>query len=53
MRRRAAATGATNAQIARSLHPSGATVKTHLGRVYQKLGLHGRTQLASPLAAGR
>jgi DNA-binding CsgD family transcriptional regulator len=48
-----AATGATNAQIARALRLSDATVKTHLGRVYQKLGLRGRTRLAALLAAGR
>ena len=38
--------GATNAAIARSLHIGEATVKTHLTRVYTKLGVRTRTQLA-------
>lgn len=38
--------GSTNSEIARSLHISEATVKTHLTRVYAKLGVRTRTQLA-------
>lgn len=45
------ATGATNAEIARRLHLSLATVKTHLTRVYTKLGVRSRTQLALRLGA--
>jgi DNA-binding CsgD family transcriptional regulator len=37
--------GATNAEIARSLHMSEATVKTHLVRAYAKAGVRSRTQL--------
>jgi DNA-binding NarL/FixJ family response regulator len=44
--------GASNAEIARSLHVSEATVKTHLGRVYAKAGVRSRTQLAV-LVSGR
>jgi DNA-binding NarL/FixJ family response regulator len=44
--------GATNAEIARSLHVSEATVKTHLSRIYTKAGVHSRTQLAV-LVGGR
>jgi DNA-binding CsgD family transcriptional regulator len=42
--------GATNAEIAAALHLGQATVKTHLTRVYAKLGVHSRTQLALLLA---
>jgi DNA-binding NarL/FixJ family response regulator len=38
--------GASNAEIARSLHVSEATVKTHLTRIYTKVGVRTRTQLA-------
>jgi DNA-binding CsgD family transcriptional regulator len=45
--------GATNAEIARSLHLGQATVKTHLTRIYTKLRVRSRTQLALQLAAQR
>jgi DNA-binding NarL/FixJ family response regulator len=41
---RAMATGASNAEIARDLFLSVATVKTHVARVLAKLGLRDRTQ---------
>lgn len=40
------AQGATNAEIGKALFVSGATVKTHLSRVYAKTGVRNRTQLA-------
>jgi DNA-binding CsgD family transcriptional regulator len=43
------ADGASNAAIADSLGMSEATVKTHLTRVYAKLGVRSRTQLAVTL----
>jgi DNA-binding CsgD family transcriptional regulator len=42
--------GATNAEIAGALHLGQATVKTHLTRIYAKLGVRSRTQLALLLA---
>lgn len=42
---RAIATGATNTQIAQQLHISENTVKTHVGRILTKLGLHDRVHL--------
>jgi DNA-binding CsgD family transcriptional regulator len=43
--------GATNQEIARHLHIGEATVKTHLTRVYGKVGVRTRTQLALLLGA--
>ncbi|MBF6061458.1 response regulator transcription factor [Nocardia terpenica] len=42
----AVATGASNADIARRLHMSEATVKVHVSRTISKLGLDNRTQVA-------
>ncbi len=42
---RLAQAGRTNRQIARQLHLSIKTVETHLGHVYQKLGIRSRWQL--------
>jgi DNA-binding NarL/FixJ family response regulator len=40
----ALASGATNAEIAVSMHLGEATVKTHVSRVLTKLGIRDRTQ---------
>lgn len=45
-----AARGATNAEIAVALRLSTGTVKTHLHRVYEKLGIGSRTSLAFEFA---
>jgi pimeloyl-ACP methyl ester carboxylesterase/DNA-binding CsgD family transcriptional regulator len=42
-----AAAGRSNPEIARELHLARSTVETHLKRVYAKLGIDGRQQLAS------
>ncbi|MEU1570072.1 response regulator transcription factor [Streptomyces collinus] len=42
----AVATGAANAEIARTLHMSEATVKVHISRIITKLDLDNRTQIA-------
>lgn len=42
----AVAQGMTNAQVARALFVSTATVKTHLARIFYKLGVSTRVQLA-------
>jgi predicted ATPase/DNA-binding CsgD family transcriptional regulator len=47
---RHAIAGLTNAQIADELLVSRNTVKTHLGQVYVKLGVRGRTELAANFA---
>jgi DNA-binding CsgD family transcriptional regulator len=44
-----AATGASNHDIAQALFVTVKTVETHLGHVYQKLGVTGRRQLAHAL----
>ena len=41
------ARGASNREIARGLHLSGATVKTHLIHVFNKLGVADRTAAAT------
>ena len=41
---RLVATGSTNGQIAAALHISEATVKTHLLRLFEKLGVNDRTR---------
>jgi len=43
--------GSTNAEIASALHLSPETVKKHLSRIYTKLGLDSRAQLAALLSA--
>ena len=43
--------GLTNRQIAQELFLTTRTVETRLGRVYGKLGIHGRSELPSALAA--
>ncbi|NGN67354.1 helix-turn-helix transcriptional regulator, partial [Streptomyces sp. A7024] len=48
---RAVASGLTNRQVARELVISVKTVEYHLGRLYPKLGVESRTQLATRLAA--
>jgi DNA-binding CsgD family transcriptional regulator len=44
-----AATGRTNKQIASDMHLSVRTVESHLQRVYEKLGVSGRHELADAL----
>jgi DNA-binding CsgD family transcriptional regulator len=45
------AQGATNKEAGAALFLSPKTIETHLGRVYRKLGLRSRTQLAPLLAS--
>lgn len=47
------ARGSSNADIAQALAMSQATVKTHLTKIYAKVGVRTRTQLAVVLGAGR
>ncbi|WIE75101.1 response regulator transcription factor [Curtobacterium sp. MCSS17_007] len=49
----AVAAGASNAQIATALFVSLATVKTHVGHVYEKFGVDNRVQLALVVHAAR
>jgi DNA-binding CsgD family transcriptional regulator len=44
-----AATGLTNQQVAEALFVTSKTVENHLGRVYQKLGIHSRDEVADAL----
>jgi DNA-binding CsgD family transcriptional regulator len=44
--------GATNREVAAELFLSPKTIEFHLGRVYRKLGIRSRTQLASKVATG-
>jgi len=48
----AVAEGATNKQVAAGLFLSPKTIDFHLGRVYRKLGIHSRTELAALVAQG-
>ena len=47
------ADGLTNREIGSRLYLSEKTIETHLTRVFQKLGLRSRTQVAAALAAIR
>lgn len=48
---RMAATGMSNAQIAQAQFVTRKTVETHLGRIYRKLGIGARDDLAATLDA--
>ncbi len=48
----AVARGATNREVAAELYLSPKTVEFHLGRVYRKLGVRSRTELAALVAEG-
>lgn len=41
------ATGAANKEIASQLHIGQSTVKTHIVRIFGKLGVNGRTEAVS------
>jgi DNA-binding CsgD family transcriptional regulator len=41
--------GLTNQQVAEALFVTSKTVENHLGRVYQKLGIHSRDAIADAL----
>jgi DNA-binding CsgD family transcriptional regulator len=47
-----AASGLTNQQVAEALFVTAKTVENHLGRIYQKLGIHSRERLADALGDG-
>ena len=48
----AVARGQTNREVAAELFLSPKTIDFHLGRVYRKLGIHSRTELATIVAEG-
>ncbi len=48
----AVARGQTNREVAAELFLSPKTIDFHLGRVYRKLGIHSRTELATLVAEG-
>ena len=50
---RAVARGGTNREVASELFLSPKTIDFHLGRVYRKLGIHSRAELATLVAEGR
>jgi DNA-binding CsgD family transcriptional regulator len=50
---RAVARGGTNREVAAELYLSPKTIDFHLGRVYRKLGIHSRAELATLVAEGR
>jgi DNA-binding CsgD family transcriptional regulator len=50
---RAVARGSTNREVAAELFLSPKTIEFHLGRVYRKLGIHSRTELATLVAEDR
>ena len=49
---RLVASGRTNREVAAALHLSARTVEWNLSRLYRKLGVRSRTELASALGAG-
>jgi DNA-binding NarL/FixJ family response regulator len=50
---RAVAAGQSNAEAAASLYLSRKTVEAHLSRIYRKLGIRSRTDLARIVGASR
>jgi DNA-binding NarL/FixJ family response regulator len=50
---RAVAGGGTNREVAAELFLSPKTIDFHLGRVYRKLDIHSRAELATLVAEGR
>jgi DNA-binding CsgD family transcriptional regulator len=48
---RLAAAGRTNREIAEELFVTVRTAESHLSRIYHKLGIRGRTELAARFAA--
>ena len=44
-----AASGLSNQQVAEALFVTSKTVENHLGRAYQKLGIHSRERLVDAL----